>query len=51
VQYKKDAHLKKDNVLQRLTWDDESDRVDQRSRQKSFGLKLAYVARFLLFEN
>uniref|UniRef100_A0A915DI28 PDZ domain-containing protein n=1 Tax=Ditylenchus dipsaci TaxID=166011 RepID=A0A915DI28_9BILA len=44
VQYKKDVHLKKDNVLQRLTWDDE-ERADPRNRQRSFGLKLAYVAR------
>ncbi|KAI1708179.1 PDZ domain (Also known as DHR or GLGF) domain-containing protein [Ditylenchus destructor] len=44
VQYRKDLHLKRDNVLQRLSWDDE-EKMDPRSRQRSFGLKLAYVTR------
>lgn len=52
VQYLKDSHIKQDNILQRLFWDDEDQGiVDPRSKSKSFSLKLAYVSRQILLDS
>ncbi|CAI4221460.1 unnamed protein product [Auanema sp. JU1783] len=40
VQYKRDEHMKRDNIVERIDWDDEV-----RDRIRTIGLKLAYVAR------
>jgi hypothetical protein len=48
VQHRGEALLRKEeNLLQRLTWDDE-DKLDSRDRVRSFPLKLAFVTRTCL---
>jgi len=49
VQHKGDSMVRKEeNLLQRLSWDDEEDKLDLRDRTRSFCLKLAYVTRTCL---
>lgn len=40
VQYKRDELVRRDNVVEKIEWDD-----DSRDRIRAIGLKLAYVAR------
>lgn len=45
VQYRRDLLGKRDNILQKLSWDDDEFNYTDFSRMRSFSLKLAFVTR------